>query len=372
MPDATPILIAAISGRALAVSARRAGYAPLVADCFGDQDTLAAAAAHVRLRAAGLAIDAEELLAALQALAADRHPAAVVYGTGFEDRPQLIARMATQWRVAGNDAPTVALLKDPVGFAALCRDCGIPHPETSLTRPPRTDGWLGKRAGGAGGRHIVLDVDRIAPGPGRYFQRRHAGRPVSALLLAVGRPARVVGFSEQWSAPAPNHPFRYGGAARPAALPTATADAMTAALARLAAAVPLVGLNSADFLVDGDAITLLEINPRPGASCDLFEPPGASLFALHLAACSGALPERPPALDAAAAGAIVYAERDVAHMPALAWPDWTADRPVPASSVGSDGPLCTVFAAARTAHEARHRVERRAARILVALDASLP
>jgi predicted ATP-grasp superfamily ATP-dependent carboligase len=99
---------------------------------------------------------------------------------------------------------------------------------------------------------------------------------------------------------------------------------------------------------------------------------GTSLFALHLAACAGTLPEHPPALDAAAAGAIVYAERDVTHMPALAWPDWTADRPVPASSVGSDGPLCTVFAAARTAHEARQRVERRAARILVALDASLP
>ena len=34
------VLIAAISGRALAASARRGGYVPLVADFFGDADTL--------------------------------------------------------------------------------------------------------------------------------------------------------------------------------------------------------------------------------------------------------------------------------------------------------------------------------------------
>ena len=33
------VLIAALSGRGLAASARRAGYAPLVADVFGDTDT---------------------------------------------------------------------------------------------------------------------------------------------------------------------------------------------------------------------------------------------------------------------------------------------------------------------------------------------
>ncbi|HEY8246312.1 MAG TPA: aldehyde oxidase, partial [Hyphomicrobium sp.] len=33
------VLIAALSGRGLAASARRAGYLPLVADAFGDSDT---------------------------------------------------------------------------------------------------------------------------------------------------------------------------------------------------------------------------------------------------------------------------------------------------------------------------------------------
>ena len=40
-----PVLIAALSGRGLAASARRAGYEPLVADAFGDSDTAEHAAA---------------------------------------------------------------------------------------------------------------------------------------------------------------------------------------------------------------------------------------------------------------------------------------------------------------------------------------
>jgi uncharacterized protein len=44
-----PVLLAAVSGRALAQSARRGGYLPLVADFFGDQDTVAAAHAHAQV-----------------------------------------------------------------------------------------------------------------------------------------------------------------------------------------------------------------------------------------------------------------------------------------------------------------------------------
>ena len=43
------ILIAALSARALAEAARRAGFVPLVVDCFGDEDTRAAAAGYRQL-----------------------------------------------------------------------------------------------------------------------------------------------------------------------------------------------------------------------------------------------------------------------------------------------------------------------------------
>ena len=356
------MLIAAASGRALAASAARAGYVPLVADAFGDQDTLAACGGHARVDLTKRKVDGEALLDALDRLAGGRDCLGIVCGTGFESRADLLARLAQRWRLLGNDAQAVARIKDPIEFATLCRAADVPHPETSLVPPAGPAGWLLKRIGGAGGWHIRAAV-RAKARKGAYFQRRAPGEPVSALFLGDGRNIMVLGFSAQWTAPLPRHPFRYGGAMRPAALYGVTTQAMIAALARLNAALPLTGLNSADFLVNGGAFQLLEINPRPGATFDLFEPEGDPLFALHLAACAGALPAQAPRYEDAMAGAIVYAERDIDAVPALAWPDWACDRPVAGSGIEANQPLCSVFARAANAAEVRAAVDRRSATI---------
>jgi len=372
MLEQGPVLIAAVSGRALAASARRAGFIPLVADCFGDEDTREIAQAHVRVSLdAARGLNSEELLQALERLARTQAPLGIVYGTGFEDRPQLLARIARQWRLFGNAPDTIARLKDPASFAALCRGCGVPHPPTRTDRPAETGGWVVKRAGGAGGTHVRAPSDRSERSSTIYYQREVTGRSVSPLVLGNGRSAIVLGFSAQWTAPAKSRPFRYGGAVRPADLsPKMTAD-LTDAVHRLIAAMPLVGLNSFDFMIDGDAFCLLEINPRPGATLDIFEPPQNSLFGLHVAACEGALPAGAPELPDAAAACIVYADREIGSVPAMEWPAWAADRQSAETSVKAGDPFCTVLARASTAGEAQKIVRERAAAILAKLDARL-
>lgn len=373
MDKDTPVLIAAYSGRALAASARRAGYAPLVADFFGDDDTLAASRAHVRLRS-GLdrGFDADELEAAFARLSDGNAPAGFVCGTGFEDRTGVISRMATRWPLIGNSPEVIGRVKNPEMFAALCRACRVPHPETRRSQPDDPQGWLVKRVGGAGGTHIGTADGIAGQTDSRYFQRRAAGQPVSALVLADGRHAIVLGFSVQWAAPTPRHPYRYAGAARPAPIAPHIADTMTAAVQRLCAELALVGLNSFDFLLDGATFLLLEINPRPGATLDIFEPDEGSLFALHVDACRGTLPDRPPSYMAAKAGAILYADKTIAAVPAFDWPDWTADRPPAGSCVPADTPLCTVMASASSAAFARQRVAERSRRLLAGLDTARP
>ena len=108
-------------------------------------------------------------------------------------------------------------------------------------------------------------------------------------------------------------------------------------------------MNSADFLVDQGTFHFLEINPRPGATLDIFEPADGSLFALHVAACDGRLPDRVPAHDGAMAAAIVYADRDI-RVPARDWPDWTADRPHAGTLVKAGEPFV---------HLVRPRADRR-------------
>jgi uncharacterized protein len=332
----TTVLIAAVSGRALAASARRGGYAPLVADFFGDQDTIAAAHAHVRLEAGSvLSMNARELLAAFEILAASRQPAGAVCGSGFEDRPELLARIAQRWTLLGNKPETVARVKDPLAFAEICRNCGIPHPETALTPPADPTGWLRKRKGGAGGWHIGAAAGHRTSDTGFYFQRRVQGTAVSALVLADGHRAMILGYSVQWSSPTPRHPFRYGGAARPAALSPEIVSGISGAVQRLMSAARIIGLNSIDFLVDGHEFHLLEVNPRPGAT----------------------------------ASAIVYADDDIPSIPAMEWPSWIADRPCVGASVKAGGPLCTVLAFASTAAAARALVEKRISIILTDLNA---
>ncbi len=156
-------------------------------------------------------------------------------------------------------------------------------------------------------------------------------------------------------------PFRYAGAAGPATLPATVREAAEAALAALVAATGLRGLVSADLLVDGEAWWLLEVNPRPGATLDVLDRGPVPLFAAHLAAAGGRLPEHRSILPGAAATEILYAGTEIPSVPVLDWPDWAMDRPPSGSRIEAGAPICTVLAEGPDAGAARLAVARRAA-----------
>jgi uncharacterized protein len=355
------VLIAALSGRALAAAARRSGYAPLVADLFDDMDTRAIATRTLRVRgslAQGFARAA--LLDALDRLADGQSVAGVAYGSGFEDRPSLLDALAKRVPLLGNSGRVVAQVKEPAYFAGICRKLGIPHPAIRLDGDAEA-GWVEKRKGGSGGTH----VKPARPGRklrGSYWQRLARGRAASVLFLADGQRALTIGLSEQWCDPAPRHPFRYGGCARPAAIAPAQASDMQDAVSRLVRECGLVGLNSADFLLRVKGFDLLEINPRPGATLDIFRHP--SLFRLHVEACRGRMPEHPPTFRGAAAAAEVYAPTRLCLRPGFLWPGWAADRQDPGKPVEEGEPLCTVLAQGPDIETARTRLRKRAQTIL--------
>jgi predicted ATP-grasp superfamily ATP-dependent carboligase len=356
------VAIVALSGRALAAAARHAGVACDVIDLFGDSDTRALASRWV----AGEGTPAEGLVAApLLATLAEMRPSGIVTGAGFESDPTLLAGMAEIAPLLGNSPDVVAAVKDPLRLAATLRRLELPHPETQLARPAES-GWLEKQVGGSGGTHIRTAGAR--PARDRFFQRRIAGRPVSALLVANGRTAWVIGLSEQWTAPAAGTPYRYGGCAAPASVSERLAGAIVEACRAIAEATHLCGLNSLDLLVDGDRFWVLEINPRPGATLDIFDGTAdASLWRMHCAGVAGDLPAVLPAPRAARAASVVYAPWPCTAPAAVTWPDWVADRPMPGSRIGREDPICTVLAEAATAEAARRAVELRAARILALL-----
>lgn len=365
------ILIAAASGRALAGAARRAGYRPLVADFFGDMDTCEFAVAH-RLIDDGLdrGFCRDTLLPALEELAAQEEPAGLVYGMGFEDRTDILEELSKHFPLFGNRPEVVRQVKDPSALAELCDDLGVPHPKIQTARPDDCGNWLVKSMGGAGGNHVAPAATAYAHEEGTYYQRIAAGEPVSLLFLADGSHALALGASRQWTRPTPSEPFRYGGCLRPASLPDALAQKLADLAESFAHACALRGLNSLDLLAEGDKITLIEINPRPGATLDIFEDGKGTLFSAHLEACLGKLPFVKPAFDGAAAAAVAFARSEITSMPRLDWPDWAADRQNPRTSLHPEDPICTVKAHADEPALARQLVDQRAALILDHIETS--
>ena len=365
--QANSLLIVAVSGRALAQAARRAGYIPLVADFFTDADTEALAHAcrkvpgSMRRGFAWLTLESalEELAAA-----APSPLLGIIYGAGFEDRPELLTGLASRWPLLGNDAAIVARLKAPETFFGTLAALGVAHPRTLRTRPSGT-GWLRKSEGGAGGSHISQGRRRRHDA---YYQEIIVGRAVSALFVGDGDRAQVLGFSAQWTAPKRGAPYRYGGAVRPASLDPAVETAMTSAVERAAGAFSIKGLASADFIVSAEGASLLEINPRLGATLDVFDSDEAPLLALHMDAILKQELKKPAQAAGAAAAAIVYAPEGLTIRREMSWPDWVADRPRAGERIDKERPICTVAARASSAEDAKRLVEARTATILAELS----
>lgn len=343
-------MIAADSGRALAAAARRAGFRPFALDFFGDRDTRALCPAS-RCIEGGLAtgFTAQDLIPALRELAAGEEPCSAVYGAGFEDRPELLERIASHWPVFGNTPEAVRSAKDPVQLSSLCARLNIPHPEIRLAKPADPANWLAKSAGGAGGMHVRPAAGARTDDAATYFQRKAEGEPISVQFLANGGEACVIGLTRQWAAPAPDAPFRFGGLMRPANPSLEIDRALRQAAAKAARAFELRGLNSIDFLATDEAYTLIEINPRPGAALDVFDDERGMLFRAHIDACLGRLPDRPLEFAGAAAAAIAFAPRAFASFPEFEWPEWTADWQNAKTALRAGDPLCTVKASAKDA-----------------------
>ena len=376
MPARSPsepydLAVVALSARALARSAKRAGLRALAIDLFADADTREHAACVVRVPPArsGLCLDRTALIATLRRHAPEGLP--VTLGAGFEHAPKLMRAIGGRNPILGARPDTVALLKNPEAFAALLQRLGIAHPDTisgdAAARPMEGD-WLSKRVGASGGSHIR--VSTLRPGVQRYLQRRVRGRAISTLFLADGLSASVAGYSEQWTDPTRRKPFRYGGAVGPVIVEPYIGRRIAEALDALVAATGLRGLASADMILPYGApedFILVEINPRPGATLDVFDRgDGPSLLALHLEASAGRLPPKVAALETAHAAAVVYARRAVS-VAGRQRPVWTADWPSCDDVIPAGAPICTIIASAATPSGARALVETRRAQLLALL-----
>jgi predicted ATP-grasp superfamily ATP-dependent carboligase len=371
------LVLAGLSVRLMAESARRAGFDVVALDLFGDRDTRRAAAEwHAIGAPAGLRLDPARVLAALQALRR-RSPAPLgwIAGAGFEALPEALQQGAAELPLLGTPAAQVQALRTPAVFFAALAGFGLPHPRTQLHPPADPAGWLAKDFGSSGGWHVrrvrsrevaagpppyhaaspVFPVpppaaDARPGGPYSYYQQVAPGEPMSALFIANGQAAQVLGHQHQFVAAIGVRPCVWQGVAGPVPPAAAAQAVVDRALAALVPRFGLRGLGSLDYLLDGDAVHLLEINPRPPASMALYDSPQQpSLVDMHLRAClNGALPDRPQPPRPPGGQRVVFARRagrlDAAQLDALEARGWCHDLAARPTRFERGDPVCTVSA----------------------------
>ncbi len=357
------LVIAGVSARAFAESAARAGYACWAVDAFGDLDLKALIPAIGLRRDLGWSYSAT----AAARVAREIGATAVAYVGNFENHPAAVRRLAAGARLLGNGPAALARARDPSALAAAVAAAGervpttLPPAQVARADPARE--WLCKPTRGGGGSGVRPWAPGEAIARGEVVQERARGVLASMVFLADGARAQLLGLSHQLAGEAElgGRGFRYCGSIYPLEPPPehapwleerarALADAVTAAFG-------LRGINGLDFVLRGDELLVLELNPRFPASAELIErAAGVSIFAAHAAACAGELPPRPPLPAAGSWGkAIVYARDDIVTGDTKGWLDRPdlRDIPFPGERIPAGAPVCTVFARGATTADCR-------------------
>jgi predicted ATP-grasp superfamily ATP-dependent carboligase len=328
------------------------GYEVVALDRFGDVD--------LRAVAPGATARSNDALAAL---AADTGADALVYGAGFENRPDLVARMARGRELLGTRPELLARVRNPWALGDAARAAGARAPETrpadELPQPARAApdeavpaGWLRKPRQGGGGRGV-----RVWRGGSlrrsEILQRRVHGLSCSAVAIGDGRRAWVLGLTEQLHR-APG--FQWMGNVTPPRLPDgerAELDGqLRAVCAEVAARFGVRGAFGVDAVWDGRHAWVLEVNPRPPAGLELF---GPGSFKAHVRGARGlAAPPTgsTPAPGCAKVKLVLFADRDLRAPDPGWWPaDLVRDVPRAGETIRRGAPVCTLVSAGASAPE---------------------
>jgi len=342
-------LIVSRSGRALAASAKRAGYKVSVADYFADEDTKSFSESVYQLQydCDGFAVKA--LLSHVEDVISRNPKLKLVIGSGFESTPELLDSLAELAPVFANSKESIVALKEPVNFFEMLDRNSIQHPDVLFSEPIDSKDYLIKRIAGIGGDHVIwCDQVDSEQGLACYFQKFIPGMVSSVVFLANGLQARIVGFNQQLqSSEFADMPFLYQGAITADNDTLENRDVIERIINKITEETGLKGLCGLDYIVDEfGQIVVLEVNPRPPATFELHEVK-QSLFDAHLVCFDGSLindKRQDENAEKFRGYAIFYAKNELKINDKINWPLWVKDRPSFGTKIPLKFPVCTVHA----------------------------
>lgn len=299
----------------------------------------------------------------------------LAYGSGFESNPELLDRLQSCVQVLGNSSDVIRLCADPVQLSNRLEKLGISGPETRAQQPDHLEGWLIKQKGRAGGCHVQPAARLQDTSDAFYWQRQCAGRPHSALFLAAGGTAHVIGVSQLLPSGRADAPYAWSGAIGPIKVLPEVFEQVQWAAQVLASDLDLFGLCGIDFIVDPKKeVQLVDLNPRLVATCELYSDHFVSDYmSAHIETCLAGNPDG-HLIPASERGEgvlgvqVVYAPCPIAGVANWKWPDGAADLPKIETSIDAGQPLCTVRGHYRDADEAHASLQDLSHQVLACLQ----
>src|SRR5262245_33529300 len=286
-----PLLIVGASARAAAFSARRAGLTPWTADLFADRD-LAHACDDCRQVA--------DYPRGFLTVSRDGPPGPWIYTGALENAPALVRELALRRVLWGNPAPILRRVRSPFTIVGVLGAHGVTCPEVvESLDATQTKRWLRKPRASASGRGVAFAETRTGASAGHYLQEYIEGEPSSAVYVAAGGRARLLGMTRQLVGEAWLHSglFRYCGNIGPLPMSAKLNGALAQLGQVLTTAFALRGLFGVDFILRDDTPWPVEINPRYTASVEVLElATGQAFLALHAQAFGEqvTVADRPP------------------------------------------------------------------------------
>ncbi len=366
-----PVGVVGASARAAIQSLARAGLSGWAVDLFADRD--------LKLLAPCATCPVGSFPEAIPELAARFPPGPLLYTGGLENHPEVVEHLASSRPLYGNPPHVLHRVRDPY-FLASVFDGLLPFLALvpTLEPAPAVGRWLRKPLRSSAGHGIRFAKPGEGPNPQHYFQEYVEGRSLSAQFVSSLSGTELLGITEQLIGEPWLHarPFAYCGNLGPFVLPEQQENQLKAAAVRLTRETGLRGLWGLDFLLRGEALHPLEVNPRYTAAVEVLELSTGRSYMTHHCDCFRDRCE--PTQPARAHGprcvgkAIYYAPSSLVFPQSGPWDadlsptfdpgrmPWFADIPEPGVRVEAGSPVFTVFVDGPTAGACRKRLQSQA------------
>ena len=362
------------SGRAAAMSLRRAGHSPWVVDLFADRD-LQRIAPCVRC-------PFEDYPAALPKLCEAFPPGPVSYTGGLENHPEVVRAIAASHELWGNGPEVLEQVRDPFRVHDIFSNAGFRVPRIA-TMHDATCRWIRKShsSGGMGIRWARTNEPLHA---GDYLQEYIAGPSLSAQFATTNGVTQLLGITEQLIGESSLHAeaFRYAGNIGPLSIGDHVCDELRRLGCLLATTTGIHHVWGMDFILFDGHPYIIEVNPRYTAAMEVIEMAQQPPFSRDPESAEGSA--RHPALLALPSEdsgsrlngkAIYFAPQRITFPHAGPWDadlvgtfdPWRipgfADIPAPGEIIERGWPVLTFFASGLSAADVRIHLQSQAAEL---------